>query len=327
MLSIEHLYFSYQGQPPYVLNDLNLHIHSGDYISIVGDNGCGKSTLLRLILGFLTPVKGSIKRNTNNIRYVSQKNDFSHAGFPITVTEILDSYRKLLKIKDKSEVNRVLELTNMTEFKDRLISKLSGGQAQRVSIARALIGSPDLIILDEPSTGIDRKSQEGVYALLRDLNQKHHITIISVEHNLEMAIANSTNIYHISNGHGHLCSPEQYACEIMHNTGRNPVDHENCSCFTDVTTQAQAQAEAQAQAQAQAQAGHDRSSAQDHGRDADVLANYLQAHGLALVDQPTTMIRLAASRPDTNAPADNGPQNAPQARTATVCALAAQALG
>ena len=246
MLSIEHLYFSYQGQPPYVLNDLNLHIHSGDYISIVGDNGSGKSTLLRLILGFLTPVKGSIKRNTNNIRYVSQKNDFSHAGFPITVTEILDSYRKLLKLKDKNEVNRVLELTNMTEFKDRLISKLSGGQAQRVSIARALIGSPDLIILDEPSTGIDRKSQEGIYTLLRDLNQKHHITIISVEHNLEMAIANSTNIYHISNGHGHLCSPEQYACEIMHNTGRNPVDHENCSCFTDVTAQAQAQAQAQA---------------------------------------------------------------------------------
>ncbi len=139
MLSIEHLYFSYQGQPPYVLNDLNLHIHSGDYISIVGDNGSGKSTLLRLILGFLTPpVKGSIKLHSNNIRYVSQKNDFSHAGFPITVTEILDSYRKLLKLKDKNEVNRVLELTHMTEFKDRLISKLSGGQAQRVSIARAL---------------------------------------------------------------------------------------------------------------------------------------------------------------------------------------------
>ena len=83
----------------------------------------------------------------------------------------------------------------------------------------------------------------------------------------------------------------------------------------------------QAQAQAQAQAGHDRSSAQDHDRDADVLANYLQAHGLALVDQPTTMIRLAASRSETDAPAGNGPQNAPQARTATVCALAAQALG
>ena len=82
-----------------------------------------------------------------------------------------------------------------------------------------------------------------------------------------------------------------------------------------------------AQAQAQAQAGHDRPFSQDHGHDADILANWLQAHGLALVDQPTTMIRLAASRSETDAPAGNGPQNAPQARTATVCALAAQALG
>ena len=77
----------------------------------------------------------------------------------------------------------------------------------------------------------------------------------------------------------------------------------------------------------QAQAGHDRPFSQDHGHDADILANWLQAHGLALVDQPTTMIRLAASRSETDAPAGNGPQNAPQARTATVCALAAQALG
>ena len=84
---------------------------------------------------------------------------------------------------------------------------------------------------------------------------------------------------------------------------------------------------AQAQAQAQAQAGHDRPFSQDHGHDADILANWLQAHGLALVDQPTTMIRLAASRSDTDAPAGSAPQNAPQARTATVCALAAQALG
>ena len=84
---------------------------------------------------------------------------------------------------------------------------------------------------------------------------------------------------------------------------------------------------AQAQAQAQAQAGHDRPSTQGDGHDADILAHWLQAHGLALVDQPTTMIWLAASRSETDAPAGNGPQNAPQARTATVCALAAQALG
>ena len=186
MLSIEHLYFSYQGQPPYVLNDLNLHIHSGDYISIVGDNGCGKSTLLRLILGFLTPVKGSIKRNTNNIRYVSQKNDFSHAGFPITVKEILDSYRKLLKIKDKQEVNRVLELTHMTEFKDRLISKLSGGQAQRVSIARALIGRPELILADEPTGNLDAENGLAIAELLHRLTKERGTAVIMATHNRQV---------------------------------------------------------------------------------------------------------------------------------------------
>ena len=84
---------------------------------------------------------------------------------------------------------------------------------------------------------------------------------------------------------------------------------------------------AQAQAQAQAQASHNRPSAQGHGYDADILADWLQAHGLAPVDQPTTMIRPAASRPDTDAHTGNGPQSTPQAHTATVCALAAQALG
>lgn len=230
MLTINHVYFSYQGEPPYILNDIHLTVHRGDYISIVGDNGCGKSTLLRLILGFLTPLKGTITKTTRNIRYVSQKNDFSHAGFPITVKEILESYRKLLKIKDPTEVDRVLTLTNMTEYQNRLIGKLSGGQAQRVSIARALIGKPDLIILDEPSTGVDRTNQQEIYSLLKRLNTELGIAILSVEHNLEMAIANSTSIYHIANGYGHLCTPEQYADEILHTRNQ----HHDCHCFTDV---------------------------------------------------------------------------------------------
>ncbi len=215
MLTLDHVYFSYHQQPPYLLEDINLTIHSGSYISIVGENGSGKSTLLQMILGFLTPIKGTISCTTKNIRYVSQKNDFSHAGFPITVHEILDSYRKLLHIKDKSEVDRVLQLTGMSFAKDRLISKLSGGQSQRVSIARALIGHPDLIILDEPSTGVDRKNQKEIYQLLKKLNTEEQITIISVEHNLEAALANSTCIFHIINGSGHLCSPHQYATEIL----------------------------------------------------------------------------------------------------------------
>ena len=126
----------------------------------------------------------------------------------------------------------------MTEFKDRLISKLSGGQAQRVSIARALIGSPDLIILDEPSTGIDRKSQEGIYALLRTLNQEHHITIISVEHNLEMALANSTISITLQMVKVISVPLNNMLAKSCITRGCNSVDHENCSCFTDVTAQA-----------------------------------------------------------------------------------------
>ena len=105
------------------------------------------------------------------------------------------------------------------------------------------------------------------------------------------------------------------------------LTQERTGDFIRIDLAAHTRAFPDSQAQAQAQAGHDRSSAQGHDHDADVLANYLQAHGLALVDQPTTMIRLAASRSETDTPAGNGPQNAPQARTATVCALAAQALG
>ena len=97
--------------------------------------------------------------------------------------------------------------------------------------------------------------------------------------------------------------------------------------FVRIDLAAHTRAFPDSQAQAQAQAGHDRPSTQGDGHDADTLANWLQAHGLALVDQPTTMIRLAASRPDANTPTGNGPQNVPHARTATVCALAAQALG
>ena len=216
MLHIQHLFFSYQLQPPYVLQDLCLDVNLGDYISIVGENGCGKSTLLRLILGFLKPLQGSIQCTTHNRRYVAQKGDFSQAGFPITVYEVLHAYQKLLHIKDPEAVSRALAQTGMSFAADRLIGSLSGGQAQKIAIARALIGSPELLILDEPSTGIDRQSQQDIYHLLKELNTRQKLTILSVEHNLEAALANSTSIYHLSGGTGHPCSPQQYAAEILH---------------------------------------------------------------------------------------------------------------
>lgn len=217
MIQATNLCFSYTGLPPYVLSEINLEIKNGDYISILGENGCGKSTLMRLILRFLKPTKGAIVTDAKRIGYVPQKNDFSNSNFPITVYEMLNSYRKLLKIKKKEVIHEVLKKVGMSSFLNSLMGTLSGGQSQKIFIARALMGNPDLLILDEPSTGVDIGSQKEIYRFLTEINQKNGITIVSVEHNLDAAIANSTLIYHLRGGKGHLCTPEKYAAEFLRN--------------------------------------------------------------------------------------------------------------
>ena len=215
MIQAKKLYFSYTGSPPYVLNGIDLEIHAGEYVSVVGENGCGKSTLMRLILRFLKPTSGEIATRAKRIGYVPQKSDFSNSGFPITVYEMLNSYRRLLKLKDKGIPRKSLERVGMSAFSDSLMGNLSGGQTQKILVARALIGNPDLLILDEPSTGVDVGSQKEIYGFLKEINRKGRITIVSVEHNLEAAVANSTLIYHLVDGKGHTCSPRQYADEYL----------------------------------------------------------------------------------------------------------------
>jgi len=215
VISTKDLVFSYSGSPPYVLNGLNLDISKGEYISVVGENGCGKSTLMRLILGFLKPCAGTISTAAKRIGYVPQKSDLSNSSFPITVFESLNAYRKLLKIRDKNEIDLVLKQVAMGDYKKALIGTLSGGQAQKVLIARALLGNPELLILDEPSSGVDVSSQTEIYSFVKRINRENGITVVSVEHNLDAAIENSTSIYHLMNGHGHLCTPEQYSEEFL----------------------------------------------------------------------------------------------------------------
>lgn len=131
MIKTEGLFFSYTGSPPYVLGGIDLEIRDGDYVSVVGENGSGKSTLMRLILRFIKPTRGTIESAAKRIGYVPQKNDFSNSNFPITVYEALNSYRKLLKIKDKSVIARNLEQVAMSDFTGALMGTLSGGQSQK----------------------------------------------------------------------------------------------------------------------------------------------------------------------------------------------------
>lgn len=210
MLTINNLSFSYSGDTCLLLKDINFAAEKGDYISILGDNGSGKSTLLKLILNFIKPNKGSITITSNRVGYVPQKFESFNSGFPITVYEMLNIHRKALKIKDIGVIDEVLSTVRMSEFKKHLIGQLSGGQRQKIFIARALMGYPELVILDEPSTGIDVDSQKEIYDLLKHLNKQHRITIISVEHNLQAAHKNSNKIFYMSNGIGKMSSSKEF---------------------------------------------------------------------------------------------------------------------
>ncbi|MFR5171955.1 MAG: metal ABC transporter ATP-binding protein, partial [Clostridium paraputrificum] len=200
MIKIDNLSFAYNKNTSPLLKDVNLDIPKGVYLSIVGENGSCKTTLIKLILGLLTPISGSITVDTDNIAYVPQRLDGFNSQFPISIYEILKIHAKSLKLDPKSSSIDVLEKVNMLKFKENLIGNLSGGQQQRVFIARALIGNPDLIILDEPSTGVDVKNQQEIYSLLSKINKEQGTTIISIEHNMDIALKYSTHILTINNG-------------------------------------------------------------------------------------------------------------------------------
>lgn len=200
LIKIDNLSFAYNKNTSPLLKDVNLDIPKGVYLSIVGENGSCKTTLIKLILGLLTPISGSITVDTDNIAYVPQRLDGFNSQFPISIYEILKIHAKSLKLDPKSSSIDVLEKVNMLKFKENLIGNLSGGQQQRVFIARALIGNPDLIILDEPSTGVDVKNQQEIYSLLSKINKEQGKTIISIEHNMDIALKYSTHILTINNG-------------------------------------------------------------------------------------------------------------------------------
>lgn len=218
MLSISHLTFAYE-QGPALLKDLSMEIRDGDYVAIVGENGSGKSTLVKLILGLLSPSRGNIHSTFRRPAYVPQPTDMVNKQFPITVYEVLDYTRQVLHIRGRAATGRALERMHITDLRDHLIGALSGGQYQKVMIAKALLGKPDLMIFDEPSTGMDLKSQDDLYPLIHQLNEEQGITIITVEHNLRYAAHQATSFFHVVRGQGHFCSPHEYIREYLAENG------------------------------------------------------------------------------------------------------------
>lgn len=188
-----------------VLQNIDLEIKKYDYLGIIGPNGGGKTTLVKLILGLIAPETGSIhffKEGTEqkNIRigYLPQYNSFDK-NFPISVHDVvlsgLHSRKSIFQRFTKNHHSLVKETLNqleLTEYADRPIGNLSGGQRQRVFLGRALVSSPDVLILDEPSTYIDKHSEQKLYKILEEVNKECAILLVS--HDLGTVISNVKNI-------------------------------------------------------------------------------------------------------------------------------------
>ncbi|MBN2094986.1 MAG: metal ABC transporter ATP-binding protein [Candidatus Aenigmarchaeota archaeon] len=182
-----------------VLSDISLEIYKGDFVGLIGPNGSGKTTLLKLMLGLYKLQKGSIKlfgdsisnfSGWSKIGYVPQKATSIDPNFPATVIEVaamglLSKMRfpKVLGKQEKETLMAALKTVDMDGYSKRRIGELSGGQQQRVFIARAIVSKPEILFLDEPTTGVDIKSQENFYRLLGKLNSKG-ITIVLVSHDI-----------------------------------------------------------------------------------------------------------------------------------------------
>ncbi|NOJ26403.1 MAG: zinc ABC transporter ATP-binding protein [Nitrososphaera sp.] len=194
VLEIDGVSFSYGST--LALDSISFSVDKGDLLGIIGPNGAGKTTLFSCMLGLLGGYRGSIrifgediKKNRKvfqKIGYIPQKKNIDR-NFPATIEEIV-SLGITSSRKDKSYKERILsalETVGLSSLQDRRIGELSGGQQQRVLIAKAIVNDPELLILDEPATGIDLETQNKFYALLRKLNGENKITMIWSSHDLD----------------------------------------------------------------------------------------------------------------------------------------------
>lgn len=191
VIDVKNLTFQYNDEP--ILENINLWVDQGDYVILTGENGSGKTTLMRLLLGELPLQQGSIEIFGRDIAtgfkgmeigYVPQNSISKNQNFPATAEEILMTGLYPVKGKKfaRKKIVQALEEMHMEDFLREPISNLSGGQQQRVMLARALVSEPKLLILDEPTVGMDTASLEAFSEILNKKNKEEGLTILMVTH-------------------------------------------------------------------------------------------------------------------------------------------------
>lgn len=217
IISLRHVTMQYDRRA--ILRDIDLNIDQGDFLAITGPNGGGKTTLLRLILKLLQPTKGNVnylcngaKVSSLSIGYLPQKNMIDNR-FPVTVDEVMSfgllAKRHLDKEERRSKVEAMLELLGLTGHAGHAIGELSGGQLQRALIGRALISSPDLLVLDEPLSYLDKNYEHKLYEIIEGL--KPSTTIILVSHEMSKISEMATRHIIVDSGINECKASHHYA--------------------------------------------------------------------------------------------------------------------
>jgi zinc transport system ATP-binding protein len=245
LVVLRRVSFAYDGAP--ALIDVDLAIEAGDFLALIGPNGSGKTTLVKIILGLLRPSSGAVEifgkcpaefTDWNKVGYVPQKATHIDPFFPASVDEVVGMalmaglrQGSIPGREARAKVGRALEVVGMADFGREAIGRLSGGQQQRVFIARALVTSPRILFLDEPTTGVDAETQASFYDMLDRLNRSEGLTVVLVTHDIgivnkhvnRVACLNQRLVYH--GDHEAFCRSSAF--REMIGRGDHLISHEH----------------------------------------------------------------------------------------------------
>lgn len=191
VLELRDISLSYNKKKNSLLKQLSFSLREGEVLSIIGKNGTGKSSLLKIITGIETGYSGEVLKHTQKIAYVPQKLALEKS-FPLTVQEFFYIFNTSI---DTDIYNKIVSLFAIESFLDRNIHQLSGGEFQKILIANALISQPELLVLDEPTSGIDATGEELFYQVISQTKKMFpNLAVILVSHNLHLVYKNSSHV-------------------------------------------------------------------------------------------------------------------------------------